>query len=348
MPARRRRAGREDPAEVAEPGRPEQRVGHRVERHVAVGVTVKARRARRWRCRRGRAARRARTGWASSPKPTRDRRPVRAAASSARPRSSGVVTLRFVASPGIAWTSSLQASSREASSVHVPGAVGRVSLEGRPEERAADPLGRLGRRQRSIDRPSPTTRPPSTRFTVSTTGTTGIAAPWRGGRGGDPLDEVRRWAAAGPRRGRGRPGRCVRGRPDRCRPSRASRAARPAATDSWRRVPPRDDGHDAARAATPRSGSGPRTAGATTTTIRPTTGAAASASRVQARSGRPPIADEILSTPAIRLDAPAATTSASALPAGARSASASGRPGAVNRAVAGRRSSARRRSGARG
>ena len=56
--------------------------------------------------------------------------------------------------------------------------------------------------------------------------------------------------------------------------------------------------------------------GAATTTIRPTTGAAATAASVQASSGRPATSARTLSTPAIRLEAPAATTMASALPAG--------------------------------
>ncbi len=41
-PGRRRRSGREDAPEIAEPGRAEQRVADRVEHHVAVGVAVEA------------------------------------------------------------------------------------------------------------------------------------------------------------------------------------------------------------------------------------------------------------------------------------------------------------------
>ena len=45
MPAGVARVGREQPAEVAQPGGPEQRVAHRVEHDVAVGMAVQPRRA---------------------------------------------------------------------------------------------------------------------------------------------------------------------------------------------------------------------------------------------------------------------------------------------------------------
>ena len=45
MPARVRDIGREQAAEVAEPGRPEERVADRMERDVAVGVADQPRRA---------------------------------------------------------------------------------------------------------------------------------------------------------------------------------------------------------------------------------------------------------------------------------------------------------------
>ena len=80
-------------------------------------------------------------GWLSVPSPTRPAggtRPVGTAGRAgarpgtrppssiawARSRSTGTVTLRFVASPVIAWTAILQASSREASSVQVSGPSG--------------------------------------------------------------------------------------------------------------------------------------------------------------------------------------------------------------------------------
>ena len=124
MPARRAVVGREQAAEVALPGRPQQRVGDGVERR---------RRRRSGRrgavpgdrdARRGGAAGPGPNGWLSWPNPTRGaagRAELRAAT---RTRSSGSVTLRFAGSPGIAWTVMVQASSSAASSVKVGGPSG--------------------------------------------------------------------------------------------------------------------------------------------------------------------------------------------------------------------------------
>ena len=46
MPRGVARVGREEPPEIAEPGRTEQRVGHGMERDIAVGVAVEPRRPR--------------------------------------------------------------------------------------------------------------------------------------------------------------------------------------------------------------------------------------------------------------------------------------------------------------
>ena len=99
-----------------------------------------------------------------------------------------------------------------------------------------------------------------------------------------------------------------------------SSAANPAATESWRRSPPATTAttfagnHVAART--------PATASlATTTTIRSTSGAAASAPTDQGSSGRSPIGVATLSMPAIRLDATSARSARGRRRARARSAS---------------------------
>ena len=82
------------------------------------------------------------------------RRGDRHRARPARSRSSGRVTLRLLGSPGIAWTAMLQASSRAASSVHVARSGGWIPREARPQQRSADTLRRLGRRERlAVDGP---------------------------------------------------------------------------------------------------------------------------------------------------------------------------------------------------
>ena len=110
------------PPEIAEAGRTEQRVADRMERDVTVGVAVEPRGTgdddaaeRQRRCR-------ARTG------ACRARSPARPAAAgqdgSATREIGGQVTLRLSGSPRTTWTGMVQASSREASSVHVSAAVG--------------------------------------------------------------------------------------------------------------------------------------------------------------------------------------------------------------------------------
>ena len=221
---------------------------------------------------------------------------------STRRRSSGRVTLRFAGSPGIAWTGMVQASSSAASSVNSRGpSGGKASHASRRSPRRA-PWGvwAAARVERST---VPSTRPSPTRLSVSATGRTGRAAPWR--------STASTTAVTSPRETSGRAPswtRTVRSRPE---GSSASRWRTPAATDCWRVVPPgttavtRAGSQAAARHSSTRSG-------AVTRTSRSTLGAAASASSVQASSGRPPTGAMSLSAPAIRRDDPAATTTASA------------------------------------
>ena len=174
-------SGREEPAEIAQAGRAEQRVGDGVERNVAVRVAVEPRARRRSRSRPGRAARPVRTG-GCRPHSRSGSAARPSSTSSARPRSSGVVTLRFVGSPGMAWTGILQASRRAASSVQVsvPSA-GNVSkalasssrrtpcgvwaarelrpIDGRADLPAVDPLDRLDDRARPGSRHRARPRP---------------------------------------------------------------------------------------------------------------------------------------------------------------------------------------------
>ena len=148
---RRGGVGREEPAEVAEPGRAEQRVGHGVQGDVAVGVTVESR-APSIATPPSASGSPGPNGWLSLPRPTRSA-PVRRgepvpSATLARARSAGTVTLRFVGSPGIAWTAILAASSRAASSVKLGRAVRRERAQAARSDAGPDPLRRLGRRER--------------------------------------------------------------------------------------------------------------------------------------------------------------------------------------------------------
>ena len=141
---RRRPNGRPGAARPRSAGRP----GRAARRARRDGCRCRARRAQR---RPAAAARPAgsRTRPGTSP-PSRIAR--------ARSRSTGTVTLRFVASPLIAWTGILQASSSEASSVQVSGPSGgcrrrpaRAGCAGRPA--ASGPRRRpSGRRSRRRDR----------------------------------------------------------------------------------------------------------------------------------------------------------------------------------------------------
>ena len=152
---RRPRVGREEAPEVAQAGRAEQRVGDRVERDVAVGVAVRAAARRRSRCRRGPAARRARTGGCRGRSRSAGREPAPASHRLGRARrSAGSVTLRLPGSPGTTWTGMLQASSSAASSVHVSGPSGGNRRVRVAQEARADALRRLRRRRARPGRPS--------------------------------------------------------------------------------------------------------------------------------------------------------------------------------------------------
>ena len=162
LEARRRAAParRSRPASPARPGRGargrrgrppraarRRRRGGRRHRRSGRGGAVRP----RSRCRRGPAAPPGPNGWPSSPNPTRTAggggpraSPRATSAASTRARSSGSVTLRFVDSPGTAWTGILQASSREASSVHVAEPPGGCCGPGAGQDVPADPLRRLG------------------------------------------------------------------------------------------------------------------------------------------------------------------------------------------------------------
>ena len=288
MPRGRRRVGREQPPEVAEPGRPEQGVGDRMERDVAVGMAVEP----------GAPAismpPRASgspgpNGWLSWPKPMRGR-PAPAERRSAGRGRRAAVTLRLVGSPGIAWTGILQASSRAASSVKVAGAVGGNAAERLAEEVAPRRPAGSGPPRARAGRPSPRSARPSIRLTVSATGTTGIAAPWRR----PPRRPPRR--ASGETHGRAPSWtRTTRSPTGPARPSSASRRRR-------RRRPNPGAGAAGDDASTPRQPRPPRQLarrgrrGDDDDPLDP--GAAAIAASVQASSGRPPIGAMSLSMPA--------------------------------------------------
>ena len=142
-----------------------------------------------------------------------------------------MVTLRFVGSPGMACTSSLQASSSEASSVHSRGpSAGYRSKAARSSERRT-PWG-VWATASDARSTVVTTSSPARRLTVSMIGTTGIAAPCRAAvaatrsmRSGEGTGRAPSWT------------RTTRSVPSGGGSSRLD-AAHPAATDSCRRRPP--------------------------------------------------------------------------------------------------------------
>ena len=161
------------PTEVAQPGRAQQRVGDGVQGDVAVGVADQPRHAVERRARRAAAARPARTGGCRGRCPCVGGTGGAAERGAARAREvGGHGHLEIVGSPGTTWTGMLQASSRAASSVHVPvarardrpSAVAQQSRAGRPAASGrgpglarstvstmrspSTPLDRLGDRQR--------------------------------------------------------------------------------------------------------------------------------------------------------------------------------------------------------
>ena len=135
--------GREQASQVAEPGRPEQRVGDGVERDVAVGMAVQTRGSRRSRSRRAAAAPRSeRVAVVADPRPSGRSAVQERVARGRGPRAA--VTFRLPGRPGRHAPRRPSASSSAASSVQVSGPSGRT-----PEARvAAGPaphaLGRLG------------------------------------------------------------------------------------------------------------------------------------------------------------------------------------------------------------
>ena len=112
-------------------------------------------------------------------------------ASSARPRSSGVVTLRFIGSPGIAWTGILQASRRAASSVKV-----RAPLAGKRSSAASSRLRRAPCGVWATPSPARSTvapiQPSSIRLTGLDDGHDRDGRPVLRGGPGDGADQLRR------------------------------------------------------------------------------------------------------------------------------------------------------------
>ena len=293
-PLGRRGSGREEPAEVAEARGAEQRVADGVERDVAVGVAVQARRARRSRCRRARAGSRARTGGC----PGRSRRGTRGAGEG-RLGPPEVVGQRHLEVARIAGDD----MDRDSTGLQQRGLVGPrlgtvragIARTPRAADRRPDALRRLGGAERRRGRRSRRRPPPSTRLRVSATGRTGIAAPWARRRVDDGPDHRRGRRAAARRRGRGRPGQ-------RRRPPASSLERRDAGRDRFLpAIAARDDRDDRARRASRPPRTSATRSGAATTTIRSTSGTAARPSSVQARSGRPATdRRQSLSTPPIR------------------------------------------------
>ena len=163
-------SGWEHPAEVAQAGRAQQRVAERVQRDVAVRVTVEAWAHRGSRSRPA-AAPSAVQGWLSLPMPVR--------------RNAGCARRRFRSGSRSAGSVTLRLAPRR----HC-GPRRRLAPAARPRRRR--PLSRQARRAPGgradalgcLRRTSPlrstvaTIRSSSTRFSASATGSAGIAAPW--------------------------------------------------------------------------------------------------------------------------------------------------------------------------
>ena len=216
-----------------------------------------------------------------------------------------------------------------------------AGASGAAERRCAG--GRVGRPAGSAPSPSPdrstvaATRSPSTRFRVSATGTTGIAAPCAGRRLDDGRDQASGTRPAARRRGRARPDR----RPD--RGATRSSASNPARDRVLRRLRRRRrTSRPGPSGSHGPSSSSRRRSSDVTTTIDATSGAAASAASVWASSGRPPMRRAQLvgaAHPRRRRRRPPRRSRRR----GRRSVAIS----PLNRAAAGRRSSGRPRSGGR-
>ena len=228
MPERRRGAGREQTAEVAERRPP--RAAHR------------RRRGGRRRRRSGRAA--AARPAISTPPSTQRRRPVRTDGCRGRcpMRACPVRDRAAAAAREIGGHGDLEVGrvARDDMDRDAPPPAARPRPSRSPVRRrvprdsaarssaAADALGRLGGAERRSGRRSRRRRSPSIRLSVSATGTTGIAAPCRRRRA-RPRDERRRRRAAARHRGRGprdrprrRGARARRTRRDRLLASRAA------------------------------------------------------------------------------------------------------------------------------
>ena len=176
-----------------------------------------------------------------------------------------------------------------------------------------------------------TMRPPTTRLTVSATGRTGMAAPWSAAAAATarraPAATSGRapsWTSTTPARRR-RPG------------PRASRAAKPAATESCRRAPPATTVETCA-GSHGAGGQSSRRSAAVTTTI----ALDAWRRRDRVERVRPAAAGRRWARPACRAAHPARGAGGD----DDRVRSRGGTSGAVNPGAAGRRSSGRRRSGA--
>ena len=152
------RVRREQPTEVAEPGRAEQRVADRVQRDVAVRVAVETRRAVDRRCRRGRAGSRARTDGCPARCPTRDAR----ATGEGRLDPTEVGRQRHLEVARISGDDmDRDSTGLEQGGLVGPrlGAVGRESLVRRAQQAAPDALRRLGGAERLAVDGRPDDRP---------------------------------------------------------------------------------------------------------------------------------------------------------------------------------------------
>ena len=180
---------------------------------------------------------------------------------------------------------------------------------GRPSARPAA----SGRSRHRRDRRSPSTTSPSTRLSVSLTGSTGIAAPCSAAARATASTRRSTTSGRAPSWTSG-----ARAEPALAAPSLPrARGCRPRRTpgDARHPAPPRRPSRAARRAAGSAACSAVRTSA-----IRSTRGDAAIAARDQARTGRPARSAASLSRPPIRSDLPAATTTASATMPSTRSA----------------------------
>ena len=350
MPARGRRSGREQPAEIAEArrrraarrrprGAPRRRPSGRARRG-APSIVDPAQGQRLARPEGWRVLRRSRPAVAGAAAAGRS-------AASARREIGGRGHLEVVGSPGIAWTGMVQASSRAASSVRSrgpPAGSARRRVRAGPRR---TPCGVWAAPSPARSTVAPTTSP-SIRLTVSATARPGSRRRAARGRGGDRA----RRARGDDRRPRPVVDQDDRGRPPRRR--RARRAPRaPAATDSWRRAPPATTATDAAGShAAPRSARPGRRDATSDDPRRPRARPRSRRASRRGAAGRRSVPSELVDAghPAAtsRRRRRSASASRPSVVAGRRGRRPGWPRGPVNRGAAGRRSSGRPRSGGRG